>query len=73
MSKDRSQYIAADRHKTKIGQQRKALAKIADAAIEAIRECEEGRAPGSAMTDLKRRVLAVQEELSNQPNRAKGE
>lgn len=61
MSKDRAQYLAAERHKTKIGQKRKALAAIADATLAAIAETDAGRAPGPAMEDLKRRVLAIQE------------
>lgn len=63
MSKDRSQYLAAERHKTKIGQQRKALAAIADATLSAIAETDAGRDSGFAMDDLKRRVLAMQEEM----------
>lgn len=64
MSKDRTQFLAAERHKTKVGKQRKALAAIADATLEAIKDCDEGRAASAAMSDLKRRVLAIQAELS---------
>lgn len=63
MSKDRAQYLAADRHKTKVGQQRKALAAIADAAVAAIAERAAGRDPAAAMDDLERRVREIQEAL----------
>ena len=63
MSKDRAQHIAADRCRTKVGKQRKALAEIADAAVAAIAERNEGRSPGAALDDLEGRVWAIQAEL----------
>mgnify|MGYP001162083086 CR=1 FL=1 len=63
MSKDRAQFLAAERHKTKVGKQRKALAAIADAAVQAIKECDEGRGASACMSDLKRRVEEIQREL----------
>lgn len=63
MSKDRAHYLAADRYRTKVGKQRKALAEIADAAVAAIAERNEGRSPGAALDDLERRVRAIQAEL----------
>lgn len=52
---------ALDRHKTNVGKQRKALAAIANATLDAIKERDEGRAPGMAMDKLKRRVVAIPE------------